>query len=116
MQSQVETQNTEAFVHHISTGFGMTYSQEPFIKLSIETEIYPTYVTIGRVEGSIVVKILQHSTFSEQPSVFLQAPSAQHQKRFSEVIQGSNLNVVIEENWGIYFSNNRKSTALKTTP
>lgn len=57
----------------------MTYSQEPFIKLSIETEIYPTYVTIGRVAGSIVVKILQHSTFSEQPSVFLQAPSAQHQ-------------------------------------
>ena len=60
------------------TGLVVTYSQEPFIKLSIETEIYPICLTVGKAEGCIIVKILQHSSFSKQPSESLQAPSAQH--------------------------------------
>ena len=79
MQSQVETQNTEAYACHIFTGLGVIYSQEPFTKLSLETGIYPICLTEGRAEGNIIVEILQHGSFSKQPSVYLQVPSDQHQ-------------------------------------
>ena len=115
MQSQVETQKTEAYAHHIFIELGVICSQEPFTKLSTETGINSNCLIEGWAEGSTAGKTLQHSSFSKQTSVFLQVPTDQHQLYVFEYTQESNSIIVLEKTWGINFSNNRKPTALEVT-
>lgn len=58
MSNLMEIQNTVEYVWYIFIGCDVIYSQEIFVKFSIDSGIYLVCLIIERVENSIIVKIL----------------------------------------------------------
>lgn len=58
MSNLMEIQNTVEYVWYIFIGRDVIYSQEIFVKFSIDSGIYLVCLIIERVENSIIVKIL----------------------------------------------------------